>query len=233
MDDRNLDLAVVETLNQFDLKPLRAIPISCKTTKPHVKRPMNAFMVWSRSARKTISQNTQPLPSNQLSKTLGEMWNRLTYEQKLPFIEEANRLKSEHLKQNPGYKYQPKRKPKKCINRSEKQEGIKSKNYNLDTPRLANVNPEPSNVFNSTQLSSSQNNHAYYQNYFSSAYPLNPMHYSQSVNDNYFTSIFNHDYTYSNSINHHGFNYEANSYNYPYSPYSVNSSYSIDSNASN
>ena len=40
------------------------------------------------------------------------MWHQLKEDQKVPFIEEANRLRDEHKCENPGYKYQPKRRPK-------------------------------------------------------------------------------------------------------------------------
>ncbi|RNA08988.1 transcription factor SOX-8 [Brachionus plicatilis] len=194
MEEKKLDLAVVETLHQFDLKPLGA---SIKSSKPHVKRPMNAFMVWSRSARKTISQNSQPLPSNQLSKTLGDMWNRLTYEQKLPFIEEANRLKQEHSRQNPGYKYQPKRKPKKTlrtVGQVVKQEsGIANlKSLNLPPDRQNKEHHDLSFGSSSNQCASSwPSNASYYPNYSSSCFSYSPMYFNPNVNEKYFQSIPN------------------------------------------
>lgn len=230
MTDKKLDLAVVETLNQFNLKPLGIIS---KINKTHIKRPMNAFMVWSRSARKTISQNMQSLPSNQLSKTLGDMWNKLSYEQKLPFIEEANRLKQEHMQLNPGYKYQPRRKSKK-IQSSQviNQDLEKEKHFKIDNEnQLSNI----SNLSSNESVDLWPNHFTYYHN-LPSCYSHRPAYYNQNLNENYFTSIFNQnlDHRYSNQLNCHYFNYDSSSQSYPYSPYSVNSSiYSIDSNTSN
>ena len=46
-----------------------------KPTKPiHVKRPMNAFMVWAQAARKNLTTNLSVVNNAQLSKTLGKLW---------------------------------------------------------------------------------------------------------------------------------------------------------------
>ncbi len=46
-----------------------------KPVKPiHVKRPMNAFMVWAQTARKTLTNNLSVVNNAQLSKKLGQLW---------------------------------------------------------------------------------------------------------------------------------------------------------------
>lgn len=84
----------------------------------HVKRPMNAFMVWSKAARRKLSQTHPTLHNAQLSKMLGSMWRQLNDQQRVPFIEEANRLRNEHKLDHPEYKYQPKRKIKPQENKT-------------------------------------------------------------------------------------------------------------------
>ncbi|ESP05361.1 hypothetical protein LOTGIDRAFT_102459, partial [Lottia gigantea] len=85
---------------------------NCKKATNHVKRPMNAFMVWSQMERRKISEVSPEMHNAEISKRLGRQWKLLNDEDRQPFIEEAERLRLLHLQEYPDYKYRPRKKGK-------------------------------------------------------------------------------------------------------------------------
>ncbi|XP_063786735.1 protein SOX-15 [Pseudophryne corroboree] len=82
-----------------------------------VKRPMNAFMVWSSEERKRVSARHPKMHNSEISRRLGEVWRGLAEDERRPYREEAKRLRAQHARDYPGYKYAPRKK------RKEKREG--------------------------------------------------------------------------------------------------------------
>lgn len=87
-----------------------------------VKRPMNAFLVWSQEQRKKIREENKYLHNSEISKmsviqsyvhyqanndvlkkiyfSLGEKWKKLTNKEKKPFVDTAKKIQREHMKVN-------------------------------------------------------------------------------------------------------------------------------------
>ncbi|XP_057673213.1 transcription factor Sox-9-B-like isoform X2 [Corythoichthys intestinalis] len=117
--------AVSQVLKGYDwtLVPMPVRVNGSSKNKPHVKRPMNAFMVWAQAARRKLADQYPHLHNAELSKTLGKLWRLLNEAEKRPFVEEAERLRVQHKKDHPDYKYQPRRRKSVKNGQSEPDDG--------------------------------------------------------------------------------------------------------------
>ncbi|KHN80390.1 Putative transcription factor SOX-14 [Toxocara canis] len=95
---------------------------NCKKSSNHIKRPMNAFMVWSQLERRKICEHQPDMHNAEISKQLGQRWRQLSEDEKAPFVAEAERLRLMHMQEYPDYKYKPRKKPKKGVDGQQQQQ---------------------------------------------------------------------------------------------------------------
>ncbi|CBY20236.1 unnamed protein product [Oikopleura dioica] len=100
--------------NNDDSKPQENKQLTAKESKKrnHIRRPMNAFMLFSKFYRGEVHKMYPKQDNRSVSKILGEWWNTLNSDEKQRFINKANLMKEEHYKQHPDWKWSNKERKK-------------------------------------------------------------------------------------------------------------------------
>uniref|UniRef100_A0A914HB47 Sex-determining region Y protein n=1 Tax=Globodera rostochiensis TaxID=31243 RepID=A0A914HB47_GLORO len=78
-----------------------------------IKRPLNAYMIWTRQERKRILTDDPKMKMNEVSKAMGEKWKKMSDKDKKPYFELAKKFSEEHklvLQEHPELQYAPSKK---------------------------------------------------------------------------------------------------------------------------
>lgn len=156
-----------------------------KNNPNRIKRPMNAFMVWSQIQRKEICQNQPDLHNAEISKRLGKRWKLLSESEKKVYRDEAEVLRQFHQKEYPNYKYRPRKKTSKPAETAKAKERKRPRK----SVSLSSLSPSPSP--SSSMLSTPSNSPTSPMLAGSSLSPLSPIsaapaasHAARTRNDN-------------------------------------------------
>ncbi|KAM8881646.1 SRY-box transcription factor 32 [Synchiropus picturatus] len=82
---------------------------SSSNSQQRVRRPLNAFIIWTKEERRRLAQLNPDLENTDLSKILGKTWKSMSLAEKRPYMQEAERLRVQHTIDYPNYKYRPRR----------------------------------------------------------------------------------------------------------------------------
>lgn len=98
---------------------------SCKKD-PRIRRPMNAFMIFSKRHRAMVHQQHPNQDNRTVSKILGEWWYALKSDEKLKYHELASEVKEAHFKAHPEWKWCSKDRRKSSSSTKDSRERINS-----------------------------------------------------------------------------------------------------------
>lgn len=73
--------------------------------KQHIRRPMNAFMIFSKRHRALVHQKHPNSDNRTVSKILGEWWYALGSQEKQKYQDLAHKVKEAHYKRHPDWKW--------------------------------------------------------------------------------------------------------------------------------
>uniref|UniRef100_A0AC35UDG3 HMG box domain-containing protein n=1 Tax=Rhabditophanes sp. KR3021 TaxID=114890 RepID=A0AC35UDG3_9BILA len=113
-----------------------------------IKRPLNAYMIFTRIERKKIMAQDPKKKMFEVSREMGERWKALNEGQKKPFFDLAKKHKELHqtyLKQNPEIAYHPQRKKtSKHANSNAKSHSAAKQEYQVQAQAQTQQHIQPS-----------------------------------------------------------------------------------------
>lgn len=104
-DDQNTAAGKRRTQSLSALQNIKEPQSPLTKTKDRIRRPMNAFMIFSKRHRALVHQRHPNQDNRTVSKILGEWWYALDPDQKQKYHELASEVKEAHFKAHPEWKW--------------------------------------------------------------------------------------------------------------------------------
>lgn len=89
--------------NQHLSAPVPHVMVKQEPKKPHVKKPLNAFMLFMKEQRAAVVSECTLRESAAINQILGRKWHELERTEQAKYYEKARLARLEHLQQNPGW----------------------------------------------------------------------------------------------------------------------------------
>lgn len=83
--------------------PIPNVMVKEKPKKPHVKKPLNAFMLFMKEQRAAVVSECTLRESAAINQILGRKWHELERTEQAKYYEKARLARLEHMQQNPGW----------------------------------------------------------------------------------------------------------------------------------
>merc|ERR1719300_943831 len=92
-----------------------------KSKEPHIKKPLNAFMLYMREMRPVVQAECTLKESAAINQILGRRWHSLSREEQAKYYEKAREERQKHMAMYPNwnardnYRYGQKKKRKRLL----------------------------------------------------------------------------------------------------------------------
>lgn len=94
----------ISLINQVKLEPGLQYSSSKKDKKkPHIKKPLNAFMLYMKEMRPKVVAECTLKESAAINQILGRKWHALTREEQAKYYEQARKERQLHMQMYPGW----------------------------------------------------------------------------------------------------------------------------------
>ena len=98
-----------------NIQPMMDSVIDDGSNEEALRRPPNAFILYSQDKRASVSQENPTLSNTEVSRILGQMWKTVPNDEKLKYKMKAQTLQEQFKQEHPNYTYRKARR-KRALN---------------------------------------------------------------------------------------------------------------------